>query len=296
VSPGALIARLIAAGALDGPPAAAAALAGGYANHVWRLDAADGRRLLLKAFTGRADNPLFPNLPDHEVAALHALAGLGVAPDLVAALPASPAGPAAVLYAWVEGEPWRADPAAVARLLGRVHAAPPPAGLRALAVGPAAVAAEGDALLARASPGRRAALAGLRPAPPPDAPPAPRALVHTDCGPGNLIAGPAGLRLIDWQCPGLGDPAEDLACFLSPAIQRLSDRPPHAPDAVAAFLAAYPDPAAAARWRVQGAAFHWRIATYCLWRAEALAESRPEAARAYADALALERAFLGRRA
>ena len=27
------------------------------------------------------------------------------------------------------------------------------------------------------------------------------------------------MRLIDWQCPALGDPAEDIACFLSPAMQ-----------------------------------------------------------------------------
>jgi aminoglycoside phosphotransferase (APT) family kinase protein len=285
-----LIDRLIAAGALPERPATVAPLAGGYTNRVWRLDLSD-RRLLLKAFSGPTDNPLFPNLPDHEAAALGALTGLGVAPDLVAALPADD-GPAAVLYAWVEGEPWREDAAAVARLLGRVHAAPPPPGLRALAVAPEAVLTHGDRLRALASPARRALLDGLRPVPRPAPPPGRLALVHTDCGPGNVIAGPAGLRLIDWQCPGLGDPVEDLACFLSPAMMRLYDRPPLNPAEAGAFLAAYPDPSAAARYRAVGLAFHWRIAAYCLWRAEALAEARPEAARAYADGLALECALL----
>ncbi len=46
-----------------------------------------------------------------------------------------------------------------------------------------------------------------------------RTLVHGDVVPGNLIRSNDGLTVIDWQCPGIGDPADDIACFLSPGMQ-----------------------------------------------------------------------------
>ena len=46
-----------------------------------------------------------------------------------------------------------------------------------------------------------------------------RTLVHGDVVPGNLIRSNDGLTVIDWQYPGIGDPADDIACFLSPGMQ-----------------------------------------------------------------------------
>ena len=76
------------------------------------------------------------------------------------------------------------------------------------------------------------------------------------------------LTLIDWQCPRLGDPAEDLALFLSPAMQLLYRGAPLGLAEQDAFLAAYPDPQVTARLRALLPWFHWRMAAYCLWKAE----------------------------
>jgi aminoglycoside phosphotransferase (APT) family kinase protein len=115
-----------------------------------------------------------------------------------------------------------------------------------------------------------------------------RSLVHTDCGPGNLVRARHGLVLIDWQCPGRGDPVEDIACFLSPAMMILYEAAPHSPAARDAFLAAYPDRAAVARYERDGLAWHYRIGGYCVWRAHRLARRQPEVAARYRRALAAE--------
>ena len=46
-------------------------------------------------------------------------------------------------------------------------------------------------------------------------------LLHTDVVPGNLILGDEGLRIIDWQCPAIGDPIVDIMMFLSPAMHEI---------------------------------------------------------------------------
>ena len=46
-------------------------------------------------------------------------------------------------------------------------------------------------------------------------------LLHTDVVPGNLILGEEGLRLIDWQCPAIGDPIVDIMMFLSPGMHKI---------------------------------------------------------------------------
>ncbi|MCY4137640.1 MAG: phosphotransferase, partial [Rhodobacteraceae bacterium] len=46
-----------------------------------------------------------------------------------------------------------------------------------------------------------------------------RTLVHGDGVLGNLIRSNDRLTVIDWQCPGIGDPADDIACFLPPGMQ-----------------------------------------------------------------------------
>jgi thiamine kinase len=46
-------------------------------------------------------------------------------------------------------------------------------------------------------------------------------LLHTDVVLGNLILGDNGLRLIDWQCPAIGDLIVDIMMFLSPAMHEI---------------------------------------------------------------------------
>jgi hypothetical protein len=88
----------------------------------------------------------------------------------------------------------------------------------------------------------------------------------------------------------VGDPVEDLACFLSPAMMVLYAAPPHGAAAVRRFLDTYAaaDAATAERYRRDGAAWHYRIAAYCLWRSHRLAGSQPEVAARYRRAMTAE--------
>ncbi|MFZ1681351.1 MAG: aminoglycoside phosphotransferase family protein, partial [Rhizobiaceae bacterium] len=84
----------------------------------------------------------------------------------------------------------------------------------------------------------------------------------------------------------------DLACFLSPAMMTLYRRAPHDADAAASFLDAYPDRVAVARYRATAAAWHWRIACYCHYRAQELEVAEPETSARYRQALANELDFI----
>jgi len=263
-------------------------LTGGYWNAVRRLRG-EGRDWVLKSFLQGSTNRLFPVLPDQEAAALEFLGPLELSPEFVAYLPEAPGGPLLV-YEFVEGEPWREDVAAAAALFGRLHGLSPPDVFRRLRTTPAGLLEQADAILADAparSPARKR-LDALRPSARDLGEPARLCLVHTDCGPGNLLVGPAGLRLIDWQCPGRGDACEDLACFLSPAMQILYGRPPLTGDQQAAFLATYVGQDALARLPDIRRFFHWRTAAYCLFRRDDLSDVDPLTSARYADALEAE--------
>ncbi len=265
-------------------------LAGGYTNQVWKVR--HGRELLIEkqyAEHPPEPNPMYPNLPDHEAAALAHLAGTGLVPELVSFTPAGGHHGALLVYRYVAGTQWRRGVADVARLLHAVHSSPAPTGFRALHRSAAEAAARADEVIADVPlPAERARVTAYRPAVA-DARPVHRpSLVHTDCGPGNLVRSRHGLVLIDWQCPGVGDPVEDLACFLSPAMMVLYAAPPHGSAAVQRFLAAYPDGETVDRYRRDGAAWHYRIAAYCLWRSHRLATSLPEVADRYRRALTAE--------
>lgn len=238
---------------------------GGRVNRLWR--AGD---LVIKCHAPGGASPLFPNDAGAEARALHLLAPLGLAPALRAR------GDGWIAYAHVPGRTWRRDPAMVAAALARIHALPGE-GFRDLASGSAAVLAQGAAIAARCR--------GRLPPPPPDPGvpphPAPR-LIHGDPVAGNLIVTRGRTILpIDWQCPARGDPAEDLAIFLSPAMQRIYRGRPLSAAEAADFLAAYPCVDTVARLRALWPAFRWRMAAHCLWKAE-------RGAPGYAEALALE--------
>lgn len=285
----ALLARLRRQGII-GSGATAAIFAGGYKNQVFRVR--DGKTVLVaKLYLASAadDNPYYPNHPELEALALQHLAGRGLAPDLVA-WTAEGTEPALLVYRFVDGQIWDHGEDSAARLIAAVHAVSPPEGMRRVPDSPASICDHGFRMLVMA--GGNATLEQLRPADPSDAPPPKTVLLHTDCGPGNIIVAPDGARLIDWQCPALGDAAEDIACFLSAAMMRLYRRRPHDAAARERFLLAYGVGAAVERYLRHGAAYHWRIACYCAYRAETLARSDPATALAYREALAAEIAFL----
>ena len=250
-------------------PCRVTAMTGGLWNRLFRVEAA-GRCLSLKHYAVLPPGLLFPNLPAAEALALQRLAGRGVAPDLVGFWPAA----RLLIYAHIDGAHWSGDPAPVAHLLDRAAAADC-TGFRALATTPAAILAEGDALFAHCSPDDLTrAWQDQRPAAVVIAA-APLSLVHTDVGAGNLIGAGGGLRLIDWQCPGAGDAAEDVCSFLSPAVQAVNHRPPLTPDQRSRFLAAVARPDLAARAMVMERFFAYRHAAYCCLRRQMAPDLRP---------------------
>jgi aminoglycoside phosphotransferase (APT) family kinase protein len=249
-------------------------LRGGRTNRLWRSAEAG---LVCKLYSGAA-SPLFPNDPEAEALALRALAGRQIAPALVAR--ARTAEGAVLVYRHEDGTAGAAEVEEVARLLRRLHGMAAPGGLPAKDD----PLAQGDAML-RGLP-EAAALAALRPAPVATTP-TPPVFLHGDPVPANIIRTPDGPRLIDWQCPARGEASEDLAIFLSPAMQQLYGNGPLSQSDEARFLAAYGDPLVVRRYRDLAPAYHWRMAAHCLWKA---GQGAPE----YAAAAELELARLRR--
>ncbi len=238
-----------------------APLTGGRSNHLWKFSG-DGRNLVFKLYTDRA-TPLFPNDPNAEMLVLNHVGGTGIGPQPVTFLRFRDR--TALVYEFVEGQPWQGDVTAVGALLARLHAIPPPDGLRTVHQGGRAIIDAGNRMLSRCGGPDVRRLLRLRPEPP-DVPDAPRVFLHGDAVPDNLIDSPHGLRLIDWQCPARGDPAEDLAVFLSPAMQALSGRAALSKAEKSRFLDSFGNPALSERFHALAPAFHWRNAAYCLWQ------------------------------
>ena len=258
-------------------------LKGGYLNSVWRVDTQDGC-LVAKEFAKPMTGTLFPNLPEDEADALRRLAGLDAAPDLVGFWPEA----SLLVYDFVEGDMWDGDMASVARLLLRKEAADP-AGFRSVPVTAPEIIAEGDALFARC-------ISPPDVIPPPQAkvpPPQKLSLIHTDIGV-NLVGAGSGLRLIDWQCPAIGDVCEDIYSFLSPAFQILGMREPLTDAQVQDFWDALARPDLEARYALLRPAYAWRFAGYCAWRAEVLEDA--EICARYRRALGEELGYLGQSA
>ena len=258
-------------------------LKGGYLNSVWRVDTPDGC-LVAKEFAKPMTGTLFPNLPGDEAEALHRLAGLEVAPDLVGFWPDA----SLLVYDFVEGEMWDGDMASVAQLLLRKEAADP-TGFRSVPLTIPDIIAEGDALFARCS-----APSCVSPPQVADAPPPQKlSLIHTDIGV-NLVGAGSNLRLIDWQCPAIGDICEDIYSFLSPAFQILGERASLTDAQVRDFWQALARPDLEARYALLRPAYAWRFAGYCAWRAEVLEDA--EICARYRRALGEELSYLGQSA
>jgi len=259
------------------------ALSGGRTNRLWRLDRPAPPPVVVKLYADPAPNPLFPNDPAQERRMLQHLHTHDIAPRLVAHADTE-TGPLLV-YSHLEGAPWAGRAYLAARALHRLHGIAPPPDMRRVPDGSDELAGQTRAILSGCTSQAARAAPGLMP----DGPVPPsgrRALLHGDPVPGNMIVGRVRLRLIDWQCPAVGDPCEDLALFLSPAMQiayrgAALSRAEHA-----AFLASYPCPETVARYRTLAPWYHWRMLAYCLWRHERGDTAAGLAARAEQAALA----------
>ena len=220
--------------------------------------------MVVKLYSNRATD-LFPNDPNAEMLALTRVLGTGIGPVPVTALHVGEM--SALIYEFIEGRRWRSNVTAVSALLARLHSIPPPDGLRTIPAGGQAILDTGNRMLSECDGPDVRRLINLRPQLP-EVPEARKAFLHGDVVPDNLVDGPHGLRLIDWQCPACGDPTEDMAVFLSPAMQVLYGIAPLSDAGKRQFLDAFRDPALSERYNMLAAVFHWRMAAYCLWKSE----------------------------
>ena len=263
-------------------------LTGGYHNYVYRLQADENIDWVIKQYVTHSSVPLFPVLPDHEAGALQLFQDVGVAPDFVDFLPDAKNG-AILVYQFIEGQMWQDNVIAVAHMFDRVHRTPLGGKFRYLNVWPTELIQHTQSILEEMQDKREAeALLSdfMHDCECDDI--IVRCLVHTDCGPGNIIVGNEEPRLIDWQCPGLGDPVEDLVNFTSPAIQILYGLSPLTQIQRQAFFDAYNNPAAKSRFDQLGNYYRLRFTAYCLYREEQLQVQQPEIAALYRKALSAE--------
>lgn len=222
----------------------------------------------MKLYAGASLNPLFPNNPGAEATLLQYLEPRRIAPKFQASFDTSQG--RCNVYCHVPGTAWRVNAPAVARLMRRLHVLERPDGLRRVADGSAALIEQVLHIVA---------LCGKMPDFLADLPrdvvlPSGReALLHSDIVPGNVIENDSGLHLIDWQCPAVGDPCEDIAVFLSPAMQHLYRGKVLSDQEVASFFIGYDDPTVADRYHRLAPFYHARMAAYCLWQLE---HGRPE--------------------
>ncbi len=243
-------------------------LAGGYWNDVLKVSNPSGT-YVVKCYRAVLKDSLFPNLPEAEAAALQRLSGLGVAPEPFAFWPDD----GILVYSYVEGDVWRDDLVGMANLLRRKEAADAH-GFRVVPFTAEDILAEGDALFARCTTDRLVtAFQNGRPTAFSTPIPERLSLIHTDIGATNLIGHGDGLRLVDWQCPAMGDLAEDIYSFLSPAFQILNLCQPLSEVDRAHFFDALDMPSVNQRYRALEKAFAYRMAGYCCLRYQTVGES-----------------------
>ncbi len=247
-------------------------LSGGWTNAVWRVSTG-ADTLVVKLYRPDAATPLFANDPDAEVASLRALAGTGLAPELLG-WAETPLG-RSLVYRHVAGRPWGGadDPAIAAAALARLHDIPAPAILPCIPPDPDRLRSEARAMLEGLGEAGDA-LAAIEPAVRPEPPAGPPVFTHGDATAANVLVSGQRATLIDWQCPVIGDAADDLAVFLSPAMQAVSGNRPLSQSAEAAFLDGYAASRSGGagavvvdRYRARTPVYHWRMAVYATWRA-----------------------------
>jgi thiamine kinase-like enzyme len=234
---------------------------GGQSNKVWRLRGKID--LICKLYSNINSNPLFNNFPDDEYKCLQILKGKGISPDIFDFLN-TPYGKV-LLYHFVNGEIWCQNVEVVSELLIKIQKVKPPQELRVLSGSPDDIKNHGLTILNKISGYYRNKL--LKICPKVSGPKVNPVLLHTDVVVGNLIQGNSGLRLIDWQCPAIGDPVIDLVMFLSPAMHRIYGTRKLSQQESEKFLVGMGNKLQE-RYYLIGPLYHWRLAAYCIWKFE----------------------------
>jgi aminoglycoside phosphotransferase (APT) family kinase protein len=252
-------------------------LRGGRTSGVYRLEI-PGRAgsLVLKVSRPDRETPVFDNRPQDEWAILCALSSKGIAP-----MPVSKStyadGMHLLVYQFEAGSNGASDATALAQLLRTVHAAPTPEYLPARNGSAGHLMAEADKMCADIP--LPDWIAALRPTLP-HAAPGPGCLVHRDPIASNIISDHTGTPLlIDWQCPAVGDPLEDIAHATSPAMSYVYGGDD--PFCTHEVLEAYGNSALIRHASAFLSLYRWRMICYCHWKAM-------QGAQIYADAMARE--------
>jgi hypothetical protein len=277
---------------------------------VYRLRSKENLSLdwVVKQFVQVPVNPMFPILPKAEHAALQFLRDHECAPTPIAFIADSPIG-SLLVYEYVPGTSWNGDLDAAATLIARVQGIPIDAfakkTFRKLPSDALALQTHAEGMLKRHPGALSDSVRELRPTvlARKHYPKRRDVLVHTDCGPGNMVSSPNGLRLIDWQCPGIGDGFQDVATFLSPAMQVLYGYPVLTDSQEQHFWGVYvsalgqtPSDSQETLARFHGfrSSHHYRFAAYCAMRTQDTAASDGKTSRLYGVALQAETQLLHR--
>jgi len=234
---------------------------GGQTNKVWRLKGE--KDLICKLYLEANTNPLFNNTPEAEYRCLLWLNGSGIAPKPYKYLK-TPFGKV-LLYNYIKGHIWFHDVEAVSELLTRIRKHKYPSGLRVLSNKPTDIKQTGLEIINKLNCYHKNKLNKICPdISISDIEPV---LLHTDVVPGNLILSDNGLRLIDWQCPAIGDPIVDIMMFLSPAMHEIYGSGKLSMKDHQVFLMNL-KPKLRSRYNKLGPLYHWRLSAYCFWKAE----------------------------
>jgi thiamine kinase len=234
---------------------------GGRTNKVWRLD---GKKdLICKLYLETKSNPLFNNIPEAEYRCLLELDGSNIAPKPYKYLKTPFGG--VLMYDYIKGETWSHDVDTVSELLIRIRNHSYPKGLRVLSGSPSDIKQTGLEIINKLNSYHKNKLINI--CPDVSTSNIEPVLLHTDIVPGNLILGDNGLRLIDWQCPAIGDPIVDIMMFLSPGMHKVYGSGKLSMKNHETFLMNLTSKLRS-RYNILGPLYHWRLAAYCFWKAE----------------------------
>ena len=234
---------------------------GGRTNKVWRFVGEED--YICKLYLETGNNPLFNNTPEEEYKCLLWLEGSDIAPKPYKFLK-TPFGKV-LLYNYIKGETWSHDVETVSELLTRIRNHKYPKGLRSLSCCPSDIKQTGIEITKKLNSYHKnilnmicpdVSISNIEPV-----------LLHTDVVAGNLILGDKGLRLIDWQCPAIGDPIVDIMMFLSPGMHKIYGSGKLSMKDHEVFLMSLTSNLRN-RYNIIGPLYHWRLAAYCFWKAE----------------------------
>jgi aminoglycoside phosphotransferase (APT) family kinase protein len=246
---------------------------GGLSHHVWHVETADGANLIVRVADGAAAPHLFARNAQAEWIALTALAQTGIAPRPIRRIGG------AVVTEFISGRAWNGEFAAAGVMLRALHSQPAPDDLPHA---PRCAVTVGQEILTQC---RDQNLALIRPDPAPMS--GPDLFLHGDPVSGNIVMQQDEARLIDWQCPARGPALNDIALFLSPAMQVIGRGRVASDIEISAFVQGYgPLPEGSLETGTM-APLHWCIACHCQWRIE-------QGHEAYRPALAAEITALAR--